>query len=91
MYVTTHLLPPCSDEGGASIADDACRALRLETLFDPLADPQGRHDLREADTSTLARLRAALGPYTAAATIGAESAPLDDAAKRKLRALGYVW
>ncbi|MGH7342439.1 MAG: sulfatase, partial [Candidatus Rokuibacteriota bacterium] len=91
MYVVTDLAPPCTAKDGRPISDDECRALRSETLFDPLVDPQGQHDLTHADPSTLEQRRAAIAPYRTMTPVGSESAPLDDEAKRKLRALGYVW
>ncbi len=91
MYVATELFPPCVAKDGSAVSDDACRALRAEVLFDPLADPQATHDLGRGEPSTLAQRRAEIARYRAMVHIGSEHAPLDDEAKRKLRALGYTW
>jgi hypothetical protein len=90
MYIATELAPPCTTKDGSVISDDECRALRAETLFDPVADPQGRHDLAHAEPSAMAQRRADIARYRAMVPM-AESAPLDEDSRRKLRALGYVW
>jgi arylsulfatase A-like enzyme len=91
MYVATELFPPCAAKDGSAVSDDACRALGAEVLFDPLADPEGRRDLTRAEPSTLAHRRAEIALYRAMVHIAGENAPLDEEARRKLRALGYAW
>ena len=61
-------------------------------LFDEVADPQELHDLAAADPARAAELRRAAAARRAALEAGAFASTreeLDEAAKRKMKALGY--
>ena len=63
-------------------------------LYDLVADPKERRNLREADPQTMARMKTNLQEHLARnqarGALASETIPLDDELRDRLKALGYV-
>jgi len=89
MYVLNAFMPPCTRDGAAPLADDACRSLHLEQLYDPVRDPQGLHNLAGDESAQLTWFRKQILAYDNSAGASSEPVELSPGQKEKLRALGY--
>jgi len=89
MYILTEFHPPCHRADGSVLDPDECQRLSLEEFVDVAHDPQGAHNLIDAEAEQVGWYREQLAHERAAATAGAQHIELSPSQRERLRALGY--